>query len=52
MTPAPEIHVCLDCGWSQFALPGAWLQAGWLDFLRQPRANTNVTPIRTIRVAS
>ena len=52
MTPAPEIRVCLDCGWSEFSIPYAWLSAGWLHFLRKQRATATVTPIRTIRVAS
>jgi len=52
MTPAPEICVCLDCGWSEFSIPNVWLSAGWLHSLRKPRASTNVTPIRPIRVAS
>jgi hypothetical protein len=35
MTPSPDIRVCLDCGWSEFAIPGAWLSNGWLSSLRQ-----------------
>jgi hypothetical protein len=27
MTPAPNVRVCLDCGWSEFSIPGAWLSA-------------------------
>lgn len=34
MTPSPDIHVCLDCGWSEFSIPSSWLAAGWL---RPPR---------------
>jgi hypothetical protein len=34
MTPSPDIRVCLDCGWSEFLIPGAWLSAGWLRSLR------------------
>jgi hypothetical protein len=30
MTPSPDVSVCLDCGWSNFAIPAAWLSAGWL----------------------
>jgi hypothetical protein len=30
MTPSPDIHVCLDCGWSEFLIPRSWLSAGWL----------------------
>ena len=36
MTPSPDIRVCLDCGWSEFVIPQAWLAAGWLR--PQPRA--------------
>ena len=35
MTPSPDVQVCLDCGWSEFAIPGPWLSAGWLRSLRQ-----------------
>jgi hypothetical protein len=52
MTPAPEICVCIDCGWSEFSIPDEWLSAGWLGSLRGQQAATNVTPIRTLRVAS
>jgi hypothetical protein len=30
LTPSPDIQVCLDCGWSEFSIPAAWLSAGWL----------------------
>jgi hypothetical protein len=40
MTPSPDIRVCLDCGWSEFVIPRAWLSAGWLRSLRpQPTVN-------------
>ena len=40
MTPSPDVRVCLDCGWSEFSIPGAWLSAGWLKSLRpQPVVN-------------
>jgi len=40
MTPSPDIRVCLDCGWSEFVIPQAWLSAGWLRSLRpQPVVN-------------
>jgi hypothetical protein len=52
MTPAPDIQVCLDCGWSEFAIPQSWLDAGWLRPLRpQPvqsvprHVHSNVTAI-------
>ena len=35
MTPSPDVRVCLDCGWGEFFIPGAWLSAGWLRSLRQ-----------------
>jgi len=34
MTPSPDIRICLDCGWSEFVIPRAWLSAGWLRSLR------------------
>jgi hypothetical protein len=30
LSPAPEIAVCLNCGYSQFTIAPAWLSAGWL----------------------
>jgi hypothetical protein len=40
MTPSPDIRVCLDCGWSEFVIPRAWLSAGWLRSLRPQATNT------------
>jgi hypothetical protein len=34
LTPSPDVRVCLDCGWSEFSIPHAWLSAGWLRPLR------------------
>jgi hypothetical protein len=34
MNPTPDIHVCLDCGWSEFSIPRNWLLAGWLRPMR------------------
>lgn len=46
MTPSPDIRVCLDCGWSEFVIPRAWLSAGWLRSLRPapPAAETHIGP--------
>jgi hypothetical protein len=44
MTPSPDVQVCLDCGWSEFAIPHSWLAAGWLRPLR-PQPVNNVTSI-------
>jgi len=41
MSPAPDVRVCLDCGWSEFSIPETWLSAGWLRPLRQ-----RIEPIR------
>jgi hypothetical protein len=52
LTPAPDIRICLDCGWSEFSIPQEWLAAGWLRPLRpqavqsQPKhVSSNVTAI-------
>ena len=29
VSPSPDIHVCMDCGWSEFVLPSTWISA-WL----------------------
>jgi hypothetical protein len=50
MTPAPDIMVCLDCGWSEFSIPRSWLSAGWLRPMRpQPVAAT--ASISSARIA-
>jgi hypothetical protein len=40
MIPSPDVRVCIDCGWSEFTIPGAWLSAGWLSSLRRQPAAT------------
>jgi hypothetical protein len=40
MTPSPDVHACLDCGWSGFSIPRSWLAAGWLRPAR-PQAVPN-----------
>jgi hypothetical protein len=47
MTPSPDVQVCLECGWSEFSVPRAWLKAGWL---RPPVAAT-MAAITTTKVA-
>lgn len=49
MTPSPDIHVCLDCGWAEFAIPRSWLSAGWLRSQR-PQSAAAETGIATGRV--
>lgn len=44
LTPSPDIQVCLDCGWSEFAIPRSYLSAGWLRPLR-PQAVPNAPSI-------
>jgi len=51
MTPSPDIRVCLDCGWSEFVIPRAWLSAGWLRSLR-PQPAVAETGIATQGVPS
>lgn len=51
MTPSPDVSVCLDCGWSVFAVPDAWLSAGWLRPLKKQQTAT-VTSISSVRAAS
>ena len=38
MNPSPDIHVCHECGWSQFAIPKRWMAAGWLNSQKPVRA--------------
>jgi len=35
MTPSPDVCVCLDCGWSKFSIPDAWLSEGCLKSLKK-----------------
>ena len=51
MTPSPNIRVCLDCGWSEFVIPRAWLSAGWLRSLR-PQPTVTETELVTQSVPS
>ncbi len=49
IAPAPDIQVCLDCGWSEFVIPEKWLACGWLQPLK-PKAPVNVPmPINEAR---
>lgn len=43
MTPSPDIHVCLDCGWSEFYIPSSWLSAGWLRTARPEPVKATVS---------
>jgi hypothetical protein len=40
MSPSPDVHVCLDCGWSGFSIPTSWVSA-WLRPL-QPKVAASV----------
>lgn len=51
MTPSPDIRICLDCGWSEFVIPRAWLSAGWLRSLR-PQASVTEAEMATHGVPS
>jgi len=53
MTPSPDVHVCIDCGWGEFSIPSKWLSAGWLRPLR-PQPVASVAPIahNVIAIAS
>lgn len=50
MTPSPDVCVCLDCGWSEFSIPRAWLKAGWLGSTRSPAAS-GMASITTTKIA-
>jgi hypothetical protein len=44
MNPSPDIHVCHGCGWSQFAIPKRWMNAGWLNSHRPMQTETVSAP--------
>ena len=52
MYPSPDINVCVECGWSEFSIPDAWLSAGWLRPHRKQPQTATVTAIDAIRIAS
>lgn len=52
MSPSPDIHVCLDCGWSEFAIPRTWLSAGWLHAAHPTIAPGGTTLEATIIAAT
>ena len=29
VSPSPDIHICMECGWSEFVIPATWISA-WL----------------------
>lgn len=41
INPCPDIDVCLQCGWSQFAIPKRWMAAGWLNSQRPTRETSD-----------
>ena len=51
MTPSPDIQICLDCGWSEFAVPRSWLSAGWLRSMR-PTVSPGATAIESSIIAA
>jgi hypothetical protein len=52
MTPYPDIHVCLDCGWSEFSIPRSWLSAGWLHSAQPTIAPGGTTLEATVLAAT
>ena len=52
MTPYPDIHVCLDCGWSEFSIPRSWLSAGWLHSAHPTIAPGGTTLEATVLAAT
>jgi hypothetical protein len=52
VSPSPDIHVCMECGWSEFVIPSTWISA-WLK--PQPRRSEPqplAKPMRPIPVAA
>ena len=47
MNPSPDVHICIDCGWSEFFIPRAWLSAGWLRPMRAQAAPSRPTVVTT-----
>ncbi len=36
MSPAPNVVICMECGWSEFLTPSPWLAARWLRPIEVP----------------
>jgi hypothetical protein len=49
MSPQPDIHICLECGNAEFAVPEKWLAAGWLQPQRAKTPVSVPTPIDEAR---
>ena len=36
INPAPNVVICMECGWSEFLTPLSWLSARWLRPIQPP----------------
>ena len=54
LSPSPDIRICLDCGWSEFVVPEAWLAKGWLRsiYLSDPSIAVSVVAENMALLAS
>ena len=52
VSPSPDIHVCMECGWSELIIPPTWVAAWLKPQHKRPEVQSIAhPPLRPIPVA-